>query len=338
MKAFLNLCRQGLLWLAIASFCWGCSNLPSLSENPWQTLKLPTQATLLDIAFTDDPQHGWLVGSRATLFETLDGGRSWQPRLLDLDGDDKFTFTSVSFSGNEGWIVGKPSVLLHTSDRGQTWERIALSDKLPGSPYSIVALGPQQAEMATDVGAIYRSDDGGQTWQALVQEAVGVVRNLARAEDGSYVAVSSRGSFYSTWQPGDTAWQQHNRNSSRRLQNMGFGRDGQTWLIARGGQLQFAGSAQAEDWGETIYPEPSTSWGLLDVAYRTPEEIWVSGGSANLLASFDGGATWQKDRAVENVPANFYKIKFESPERGFILGDRGVLLRYDPPAMAAAAG
>ncbi len=330
MNAFRKLFRQGLIWLAIASLCWGCSNLPTLSNNPWQAIELPTEAALLDVGFTDDQQHGWLVGSRATLFETTDGGKNWQPRQLDLDGDDKLTFTAVSFAGDEGWIVGKPSLLLHTDDGGESWERVALSEKLPGSPYSIVALGAQQAEMATDVGAIYQTDDGGETWQALVQEAVGVVRNLARAPDGSYVAVSSRGSFYSTWQPGSEAWTQHNRTSSRRLQSMGFGRDGRIWLIARGGQLQFAESAADEDWSEVVYPEPSTSWGLLDVAYRTPEEIWVSGGSANLLVSFDGGETWQKDRAVEEVPANFYKIDFESPERGFILGDRGVLLRYAP--------
>ncbi|NJK99931.1 MAG: photosynthesis system II assembly factor Ycf48 [Spirulinaceae cyanobacterium SM2_1_0] len=337
MNALLRALRRGLILLAIASFCWGCSGLPTAGSNPWQVMELPTEATLLDVGFTGDVQHGWLVGSRATVFETLDGGQSWQPRQLDLDGDDKLTFTAVSFAGDEGWIVGKPSVLLHTEDGGQQWQRIGLSEKLPGSPYSVVALGPQRAEMATDVGAIYRTEDGGATWQALVQEAVGVVRNMSRAADGSYVAVSSRGSFYSTWQPGDPAWQQHNRNSSRRLQSMGFGQDGRTWLIARGGQLQFADSAAAEDWGDVVYPELSTSWGLLDAAYRTPDEIWVSGGSGNLLVSLDGGETWQKDRAVENVPANLYQIDFESPERGFILGDRGTLLRYEPQVIATQA-
>ena len=334
MNALIRILRQGVVWLAIASLCWGCSKLPTLSTNPWQAIELPTAATLLDLDFMGDEQHGWLVGSRATLFETLDGGLTWQPRTLELEEEDKLTFTAVSFVGDEGWIVGKPSILLHTQNGGQTWERVALSEKLPGSPYSVFALGPQQAEMVTDVGAIYRTEDGGQTWQALVQEAVGVVRNLSRAPDGSYVAVSSRGSFYSTWQPGDAAWLQHNRTSSRRLQSMGFGRDGRTWLIARGGQLQFADSAIAEDWGEVVYPEPSTSWGLLDAAYRTPTEIWVTGGSANLLVSFDGGQTWEKDRLVEDVPANFYQVEFESPERGFILGDRGILLRYDPQAAA----
>jgi photosystem II stability/assembly factor-like uncharacterized protein len=114
---------------------------------------------------------------------------------------------------------------------------------------------------------------------------------------------------------------------------MGFIEDGRQWLIARGGQLQFSqpeAGAEDEAWGEEIYPEFSTSWGLLDVAYRTPEELWVSGGSGNLLVSFDQGETWQKDREVESVPANLYRIVFFDAEHGFILGDRGALLRYEP--------
>jgi photosystem II stability/assembly factor-like uncharacterized protein len=83
-----------------------------------------------------------------------------------------------------------------------------------------------------------------------------------------------------------------------------------------------------------IYQEPSTSWGLLDLAFRTPEEIWAAGGSGNLLVSFDGGKTWQKDREVESVPSNFYKIVFVNPDKGFILGQNGVLLKYDPTTKA----
>jgi photosystem II stability/assembly factor-like uncharacterized protein len=101
--------------------------------------------------------------------------------------------------------------------------------------------------------------------------------------------------------------------------------------------VQFSDSEDYEAWGEQVAPEFATSWGLLDLAYRTPNEIWVAGGSGNLLYSNDGGQTWQKDRAVEDVPSNFYKIVFDSPERGFILGQEGNLLRYDADAAAKAA-
>lgn len=318
--------KQILILIGIALFCVSCSKVPSLSENLWQTLDLHTKSNLQAIAFTGNPNHGWIVGSDSTILETLDGGNTWQEKKLELDA--KYRLTSISFAGDEGWIAGEPSIVLHTKDEGKTWFQIPLSSKLPGSPSEIAALGADSAEMATTIGAIYRTEDGGKNWKSMVQEAVGVFRNLERSPDGKYVAVSAKGNFYSTWAPGDNQWQPLNRNSSRRVENMGFTSDGNLWMIARGGQLQFSDPQKPDEWQKPVYPEFSTSWGLLDLAYRTPNEIWVSGGSGNLLRSTDGGKTWEKDRSVEDIPSNFYKIEFFTPEKGFIIGQRGILLKY----------
>jgi photosystem II stability/assembly factor-like uncharacterized protein len=218
--------------------------------------------------------------------------------------------------------------MLHTNDGGKTWFQIPLSSKLPGAPSAVLALAPNSAEMATTVGAIYRTEDGGKNWKAMLQGAVGVFRNLERSADGRYVAVSAKGSFYSLWRPGETEWEGHNRNSSRRVENMGFTPDGNLWMIARGGQIQFSDPNNKDEWQKPIYPEASSSWGLLDLAYRTNDEIWLSGGSGNLLRSVDGGKTWEKDRELEDTPANFYKIEFFSADKGFVLGQRGILLKY----------
>lgn len=321
--------------LMVVFLCIGCSKVPSTSYNPWAVVSVPTEAKLFDIGFTENPQHGFLVGSNSTLLETNDGGNTWKPLNLALD-DDRYRLDSVSFALQEGWIAGEPSLLLHTTDEGRTWSRIALSEKLPGNPIAVQALGENSAEMATDVGAIYKTTDGGKNWKAQVEAAVGVVRNLERSADGKYVAVSAKGSFYSTWEPGQNAWVPHNRNSSRRVENMGFSQDGNLWLLARGGQVQFSDPEKPEEWLEATNPEFSTSWGLLDMAYRTPNELWVSGGSGNLMVSTDGGKTWEKDRDVEDVAANLYKIVFFKPDQGFVIGDRGVLLKYQPEVAKAA--
>jgi hypothetical protein len=77
---------------------------------------------------------GFLLGTRQTLLETFNGGKTWTQRTIEATQDEGFNyrFSSISFSGDEGWIVGKPAILLHTSDGGQNWERIPLSSKLPG--------------------------------------------------------------------------------------------------------------------------------------------------------------------------------------------------------------
>ncbi len=326
MGRLMRLWSSLVIGLVMVVLCTGCGFLPSLEFNPWEVLQLPTKSTILDISFIN-PKHGWLVGTNATLMETFDGGRSWEPRALDLDSED-YRLASVSFAGQEGWIAGEPSLLLHTTDGGQSWERVKLSAKLPGAPNTVFASGKGKAELTTDIGAIYQTQDQGKTWQALVQEAIGVVRNISRSPAGQYVAVSSRGSFYSTWTPGQMAWEPHNRTSSRRVQNMGFGDNGQLWMLINGGNLSFSEGSDWESWSKPVNPQVAVSVGLLDLGYRTPEEIWLAGGSGNLLCSLDGGQTWKKDRDITDVASNLYKVRFFSPNQGFILGQQGILLRY----------
>ncbi len=148
--------KQIAILLVGALLCIGCSTIPSTSYNPWQVINLPSEATFSDLAFTKDPLHGWMVGTKATIFETTDGGNTWKEKAIDL-GTEKIAFTGVSFKDQEGWIVGQPSILLHTDDGGKSWSRIPLSDKLPGAPYDIIALSPSSAEMVTDLGAIYQT-------------------------------------------------------------------------------------------------------------------------------------------------------------------------------------
>jgi photosystem II stability/assembly factor-like uncharacterized protein len=324
MHPLQKLLKPLLVGLIALVFCTSCKSLPAVETSPWEVVSLPTDATVLDLSFVSK-DHGWLTGTRSTLMETVDGGKTWAPRTLEL-GDISYRFNSISFSGDEGWVAGEPSILLHTEDAGQSWSSVPLSAKLPGKPAKVVAVGSHAAEMTTDVGAIYKTEDSGRHWNAMVQEAFGVLRNVNRATDGSYVAVSSRGSFYSIWKPGSVSWEPHNRNSSRRVQNMGFSPDGQLWMLARGGQIQF--SNDANEWDEPLTPDYSVSVGLLDLAYRTPEELWVTGGSGNLLCSFDGGKTWQKDNSANKLATNLYRVVFQSPEQGFVIGQSGILLRY----------
>ena len=95
-----------------------------------------------------------MLGTRQTLLETFDGGRTWENRSIQAAVDEGFNyrFNTISFSKDEGWIAGKPSILLHTTDGGKNWERIPLSSKLPGAPILITALpgAAGQAEMTTE--------------------------------------------------------------------------------------------------------------------------------------------------------------------------------------------
>jgi photosystem II stability/assembly factor-like uncharacterized protein len=307
----------------------GCvtTGLPMAATSPWQPVALATKANPLDVAFTDT-SHGFLVGSNRLILETNDGGASWAERALDLPEEENFRLISIDFRGEEGWIAGQPGLLLHTTDGGQNWSRLFLDTKLPGEPYLITALGPNQAELATNVGAIYETRDGGTNWQAEVEDAAGAVRELRRFNDGRYVSVSSLGNFFSTWDPGQGTWQPHQRISSQRLQSMGFQPDGSLWMLARGAQIRFnPAGGNVEEWGKAVIPI-TNGFGYLDMAWAPDGSIWTGGGSGTLLVSADGGKSWQKDPVGGQQPSNFTRISFSADGKGFVLGERGSLLRW----------
>ena len=121
---------------AIAAMPAGPARAEEVSKF-WTLVDLPLEpgVILLDIAFVDD-KHGFLLGTRQTILETFDGGKTWDFKAIPAaaDEDVNYRFNSVSFKGKEGWIVGKPAILLHTVDGGDTWERVASPRASPARP------------------------------------------------------------------------------------------------------------------------------------------------------------------------------------------------------------
>ena len=334
-------------------------NKPVFAEKPvsWKNVTLPVDTVLFDLDFVkDDPKHGWLVGSKGTFLETLDGGETWVPRTFaNLDPDEELTyrFENVSFFGNDGWVIGKPAIMLHTKDGGKSWLRVPVSPKLPGEPTLITALGPDRAEMTTSSGAVYETTNGGRNWKAQVKETIdstlnrtissgvtgasyftGSVIGVIRDAEGRYLAISSRGNFFLTWEPGQEFWIPRARETSRRIQAMGFienQADKGIWMSTRGGGLSFTTDVDLDSVNSFDFQNADIKtggYGILDVAYKNSNEMWAACGGGTLYKSLDGGKTWSKDNGTGKVPGNLYKIKFFGEKQGFVLGSNGILLKY----------
>lgn len=349
----------------ILKFAAAFSSIPVFCSQPvsaekvatWERITLPVDTVLFDLDFVkDEPQHGWLVGSKGTFLETLDGGQTWVPRTFaNLDPDEELTyrFENVSFSGNDGWVIGKPAIMLHTKDGGKSWLRVPVSPKLPGEPTLITALGPDRAEMTTSSGAVYETSNGGRNWKAQVKETIdstlnrtissgvsgasyftGSIIGVIRDNEGKYLAISSRGNFFLTWEPGQEFWIPRARETSRRIQAMGFIENNAQkgiWMSTRGGGLSFTTEVDLESVNSFEFQNSDIKtggYGILDVAYRNSNEMWAACGGGTLYKSLDGGKTWSKDNESGKIPGNLYKIKFFGSKQGFVLGSSGILLKY----------
>jgi len=337
----------------------GGSPMPAeaAASQMWEKVKLPFDDTIYDIDFESET-HGYLVGARGAFAETNDGGKTWEARSFsNLDAEEEVTyrFQVVSFKDGEGWVLGKPTLLLHTKDSGKSWERIPLSPKLPGDPSSIIALGPSKAEMTTSTGAIYTTDNAGRNWKAQVKETIdatlnrvsssgvsgasyftGSIINQVRDDDGAYLAVSSRGNFFLTWEPGQDFWIPHNRGTPRRIQNMGFV-EGDihkgVWMTLNGGKV-FVSNEDVDLTKDSFdFKEADVKtggYGVTDVGYRNANEVWAVGGSNTMYVSFDGGKKFSFDKSANDFPGNLYNVKFfkKFGNMGWALGSNGLLLRY----------
>jgi len=181
------------------------------------------------------------------------------------------------------------------------------------------------------VGAVYRTSDGGGSWDAEVSDAAGAVRDLRRSADGSYVSVSSLGNFYATWDKGQDVWQVHQRVSSQRLQSIGYQPDGRLWMVARGAQIRLNDNASDnESWSKPIIPI-TNGYGYLDMAWSDDGAIWAGGGNGTLLVSRDDGDSWERDPESAQAPTNFTRFVFDdsaNQRHAFLLGERGLMLRW----------
>jgi photosystem II stability/assembly factor-like uncharacterized protein len=48
---------------------------------------------------------------------------------------------------------------------------------------------------------------------------------------------------------------------------------------------------------------------LKSSAFHLQDEAWAAGGSGVLLKTTNGGKTWVRDKAADNIAANLYSVK-----------------------------
>lgn len=112
-----------------------------------------------DIHFIDS-ETGWAIGSNGTVYNTTNGGSSWQLQYSDMYN----ALWAVFFSDkHNGWVSGYGGNLLHTSNGGSTWEvqRSGTSGQL-NSLYFI----DQYTGWAAGTYVILKTTNGGVTFAA----------------------------------------------------------------------------------------------------------------------------------------------------------------------------
>ncbi len=265
------------------------------------------------IALTMDPADPNTIYAGAYhnpgLYKTTDGGSSWNPADVGLEGLAVFAL-QVDPKDSQTIYAGATNGLYRTTDGGASWH--ALSDELPyATVYAIAMDHDGNLYLGTDGHGLYRSDDGGQTVVPLGDE-LAETSILALVLDPEartiFAGTSGQGLYVShdagqSWKPvpdlegayvSDMALHQYDSDlvfacTRRALWKTDNG--GLSWEVADGGLEQRVNTV-------TFHPSHS-------------EAVYAGTATGHIYRSTDGSGSWQSlsevRRAVYSLivdPAN----------------------------------
>ncbi len=302
----------------------------------------PTPPAALHAVRFVDANEGWAAGDGGLVLRTIDGGATWERQptgcLASLRGlwmVDPYTGFAVGRTELPGG--GSAGVVLRTTDGGATWAEANLT-ALPG--LMCVQFVDERTGFAagdcTDAfpTGVYRTADGGRTWQALAGPRVNRYHAVSCARADAGLFASDRGVMIlrgDTLTPlptipgaapgaravacaGDRALVAGSVGGTvQRL--AGAGADWQavaaTPAVAEVRALAVSGDAafavgrcgkvmfHSGDFGATWSPKPvPTTVPLNAVCAVDAKTAWAVGDLGTVLRTTDGGATWRAARAA----------------------------------------
>ncbi|HYN42229.1 MAG TPA: YCF48-related protein [Thermoanaerobaculia bacterium] len=187
--------------LAVAVGERGHVLLSSDGGKSWAQVEAPTRALLTGV-WLHDARLGWAVGHDETILRTRDGGKTWQ-RVRHAPEEEKPLLDVWFRDESRGFAVGAYGLLLSTTDGGDTWESRTVAEGNDTHLNAIAEAGGS-LYLAGEAGSLYRSDDGGESWQALESPYQGSFFGLLPLSDGGLLAFGLRGNVFRSEDRGKT--------------------------------------------------------------------------------------------------------------------------------------
>ena len=198
-------------------------------------------------------------------------------------------------------------------------------------------LSPKQGWVAGDLGRIYRTADGGSTWE---RQTTGGRRPLTSIScvDANHVWVSTtHGNVFGSTDGGKT-WTEQNKDSEvdQTLLQVRFADAKRGTAVGDYGSIihtEDGGAtwAQVELPEDFQLPESALEMGVMPfdavlytVLYAGRDRAWIAGEFGTVLRSDDGGQTWHQQKS--GIESTIFGGTFLTPEHGFLVGIDGVIL------------
>lgn len=309
--------------------------LPDLAafSDPMASQPMQSDAQLADVCFVD-PQHGWAVGDRGTLWHTDDGGGHWRLQRSGVT----CRLESVCFIDRQtGWAAGGFShpyshtgtgVLLVTRDGGGHWQH---NPQLPLPILRQVRFFDQKHGWAVGCGsAMYPSGgfvtaDGGRSWRPLSggETSPWLAGDLLDPNTG---ALAGRGGALAVVRRGEVRAAPSGDLGLRNLRRLSLLAPAGGWLVGDGG-LVMTTTDLGTSWQTPpgrLPGETARQFDFSALAVRD-EKCWIAGSpGTRVFQTSDGGRTWSGSATPARVP--IHALCFVDDQHGWAVGALGTIL------------
>ena len=288
----------------------------SLGQSSWSWLNPSTQGNPLAGLGFFDAQHGIAVGEAGTIIRTDDGGATWTNTSHAAGINTSFIALDI-VDAQMAIAVGEYGLVLSTTDRGTTWSvpaGPAPLERLVSVSFSGTDTGYVVGSIETPLypglpslppyfpssGSIYRTTDGGSTWEDQMPSAQGptmetvfdVPVDIAAVTSDVAVAVgfvntgTAIGTIFRTTDGGGH-WSKLFPGAAP-LRAVTF-IDGSTGIAVGDGGGIFRTTDGGANWSPIISPTGSD---LYNVAFSGENDGIAFGIYGDCLTTNDGGVTW----------------------------------------------
>ncbi|MEO5905502.1 MAG: YCF48-related protein, partial [Saprospiraceae bacterium] len=150
----------------------------------WVETSGPERSIVQDIVFVTR-STGFAVGQSGMLLRTFNGGSQWE----DLSFGARSHFSIHGVDANDLWL-GTSQRILHSTDEGITWDESGLFPT--GNINKVFAISTNRILAASSSGEIYRSNNGGTTWDTMYDSGF-PIRSIAKIDANTYMATGFNG-------------------------------------------------------------------------------------------------------------------------------------------------
>jgi photosystem II stability/assembly factor-like uncharacterized protein len=235
----------------------------------WRQVEVPTRAMLTGVFFYDE-NLGWAVGHDSVILRTTDGGTTWE--LVNWAPEEEAPFFDVWFpDADNGFAIGAYGTFMVTSDGGESWDFESISD----DDWHLNKIGASTGGrlfIAAEAGMVYRSDDGGATWEQLPSPYEGSFFGVLPLEGDTVLLFGLRGHLLRSEDAGES-WREIETGTMAMLTDGVTLDDGTIVIVGLGGTVLVS-----SDGGLTFESHPqSNRRGISAVVQASDDTVLIVG-------------------------------------------------------------